>query len=356
MRVTQSPSRALAVHVSKVPVAAAAMEGLGTPLVLDTGRPVCAAEFCPFAPGARLLAVGATDGISLLSAGVEGADAALRPTAALQCPGVTVQAIAWGKDSTPELRLVAAGPRALSVHALGAHGESSRQVAQLPAEHGGGDIFACSFLAGRTDRVAVTGDECQCHILQLPTDASPCAAVRSLALRSEGVAVRTCEREPEQLMVAEGAGSVHFVDLRANDARPSLSRTLPATFRRDAGGLRDADWSPHDPYLVGGVCADQWVCWDLRFQGANPLPYAGDAQFEGASVFRWAPDSLRFAVAGSSDELLVTAVGPSAGAQGSLRARHGLPACIGGVSWLHHCEGAHVAGTCDTKVCVWSLS
>ena len=76
------------------------------------------------------------------------------------------------------------------------------------------------------------------------TDApTACVSERTIRLRSAGVSVRAHANEPEQLMIAEDEGHVHFVDLRVASARPSLTRSLPPSFGPlDAGGLRDADW------------------------------------------------------------------------------------------------------------------
>jgi len=131
-----------------------------------------------------------------------------------------------------------------------------------------------------------------------------CLVERSLTLRSVGVRVATHEREPDQLMVAEDEGHVHFVDLRVASARPSLTRSLPPSFGAfDAGGLRDADWSRHDPYLLGGVCGSQFVGWDLRHPGLCPPPIVGDAHPGGANTFRWSPFGADFATAGTTNEV-----------------------------------------------------
>ena len=144
------------------------------------------------------------------------------------------------------------------------------------------------------DTLALTGDDCRAHFVPLaPPGAStlglraaappPC---RSLALGAPGVAMRAHPMEPHHVMVAD-EGRLLFVDLRAPDTLPSLSRELPPAPSSDTYALRDADWCPADANLVGGVLSSgKWVAWDLR-QGGEVQ--GGDAHPDGGLAFAWAP-------------------------------------------------------------------
>lgn len=173
-------------------------------------------------------------------------------------------------------------------------------------------------------------------------------------LRSPGVAVRTHLREPDQLMIAEDEGHVHFIDMRFKSARPSLSRSLPPSFSLDAGGLRDADWSPYDPYLVGGICGSQYVGWDLRHEGLM----VGDAEPNGAIAFRWGPHSAQ--VATSSNEVQVHKIRFTAGhSEWQMSKTHvlsqDLPTRVASISWMHVSDQERLCASFDTKVCIWDI-
>ena len=348
----------------------------------DTGllsTPVCALECCDVPEYERLILAGGENHLILL----DGGDAQLRPLQehwTLRHEGV-LDAVAWGHDKGGrELRIAATGGGAVSMHRLLASrsGECERHSFAMPL--GCQSVRDCCFLQEWADRVAVTGDSCSCHVLQFASSSTassasslPAAAVlRTLELSSAGVAVRTHPREPQQLMVAEESGHIHFVDLRRKGMRPSLTRRLPPG-DADAGGLRDADWSPADPYLVGGVSGTRWVAWDLRMPGLSPAPQAGDAQPSGALAFRWAPSSNHFATAGASGDAWVHSLSTAdaapptgwqlgAGWQGvggasppHTQLAHELPTRLAAVSWLR-LQPAVLVGAADTKVCLWDAA
>lgn len=220
------------------------------------------------------------------------------------------------------------------------------------------------FLQRSAERIALTGDGCTCLVLTLASGCgSAPAEVRRYALDSPGVAVRTHSREPQQLMVAQDGGHVHFLDLRVPSHRPSLSRFVPLD-DGDAGGLIDADWAPRDPYLVGGVCGSRWLAWDLRQPGLAPLPHSGDAQPSACTHFRWSTSSERtsFATCGATGGAYVHHVqhadsGPSAWAAASTKLTHDLPTRVASLSWIHSHPAMPqmLVGCADTKVCIWAL-
>jgi hypothetical protein len=189
-----------------------------------------------------------------------------------------LDAVAWGPEVVNgEMRLAAVGGGQLSIHRLAASGGEPINIRRaMPAD--AGRARSCCYLQQRqAEQLAVTGDGCQLHILNL---AASEPVLRRQTLSSPGVAVRSHPREPEQLMVAQDDGNVHFIDLRVpNDRpslslpneRPSLSRYIPAA-DTDPAGCCDADWSLDDPYLVGGVVGSRWVAWDLRQPGRCPPP------------------------------------------------------------------------------------
>jgi len=277
--------------------------------------------------------------------------------------------VAWGHDAVAsELRLATAGGGQLSLHSINPRAAvASHYEFPLPAELVAGPLRSCCFLEQSPDRIAVTGDACRCAVLQLEAAAK---VERIVQLRAPGVAVRAHSREPQQLMIAQEDGQVHFVDLRVPGGRPSLSRGLPPS-SLDSGGLRDADWSPADYYLVGGVCGARWVAWDLRQAGLSPPPQSGDSQPSGALAFRWHPHSPHFATAGAAGGVHVHTLqqpdlhvhghmpshaAPSAYGEANfdVTLAHELPTRVGSISWLHT-RPAMLVGAADTKVCVWAV-
>ena len=222
--------------------------------------------------------------------------------------------------------------------------------------HARPSLRSACFLQQQADRLALTGEGCSCIVLTLGGGSSDDA--RRFELGSAGVAVRTHAREPQQLMVAQEEGHVHFLDLRLPGSRPSLARSLPP----GESALYDADWSAHDTYLVGGVCGGRWVAWDLRKAGIAAPQHAGDAQQGGCTSFRFSPAGRSFATAGTGGEVLVYHIQPAEAAAASMwaptptRLAHDLPTRVSGLSWMHVTTPAPMlVGAADRRVCVWSL-
>ena len=200
---------------------------------IDLGKSVERVESCPLKDYERLVLAAGESHLSLIALYKQSQqDDALK-----EVPGLegklehqgAVHAVAWGSNKVPVVAAVGTGT--LSLHEMHAGGFTSCSLT-LPSSD---RVHSCCFIGGESQRVAVTGDGEACHILALPDG----GVERTLTLRSAGVAVRTHEREPHQLMVAEDEGHVHFVDLRVPTARPSLTRSLPPSFGVfDAGGLR----------------------------------------------------------------------------------------------------------------------
>jgi len=360
---------------------------------LNTGHPVSALEGCPITAYENWVLAGGTGHLTLLQVDTTTDAENIDVKVDLYIPHVICQAgrvvnlpldaIAWGSAASG-LHAAAVGGGTVVVHRFSdkVKNPSSEELFKLalPTNSLFAPTRSCCFLGGSIERLAVVGDDCRCHLLQLDktrgaaatADSAPPAAVeRTYSLSSPGVAVRTHSREPSQLMIAEEDGKVHFVDLRMPGTRPSLSRDLPAG-ETDPGGLRDADWSSCDPYHVGGVCGKRWFVWDLRQAGVAPKPYVGETQLSGALCFRWHPYAASFATAGATVEPLRAhvqlndlqpvdaapatgaAAGWAAGAASPPRLfAHDLPTRVATISWLYT-QPPLLLGAADTKVCLWS--
>lgn len=356
---------------------------------IDVGLPVSALSGCPittYERSAELVLAAGYDHLTMLSVqpGCEDEPSKLQRVPLKLHHEGALDAIAWGHVAD-EPRIAAVGSGVVAVHRLGPgqDGDCPRIASTLPGVGlASTSARSCCFLQSSNESLAVTGDNCRCYILRLQqatasTTAAPAPALidRTLTLGSPGVAVRTHSREPSQLMVAEEDGKVHFYDMRAPpSARPSLARDVPAG-EADAGGLRDADWSSYDPYLVGGVCGKRWVVWDLRQAGLAPPPLSGDAQASGALSFRWHPHAATFATAGATGEHTRAhvqlhevqppdaapetgtaagwaAMGAMAGTSPPQLFAHDLPTRVAAVTWLFT-RPARLLGAADTKVCLW---
>jgi len=353
---------------------------------LDCGKPVSLVHCCPFAAGASLVLAAGDAHATLLS--VKPADDGRgelelkRVDRALPVVG-PVDAAAWG-ESGGQLRLVTVGPGAAVLHVIGDEPGDARPVA-MPAEAEEGVTAVPRGALRRVhaaclvrDALALTGDDCRAHFVPLaPPGGStlglraaaanmpPC---RSLLLGAPGVAVTSHPLEPHHVMVAD-EGRLLFVDLRAPpDTLPSISRELPAAPSSDGYALRDADWCPADPNLVGGVLnSGNWVAWDLR-QGGEVQ--SGDAHAHGGLAFAWAPTGRRFATTGRLGDVAVHNVTPGsvAGFGGDSRwtvpaqaLTHGMPTRTAALSWARggattSSSASILVGACDTKVCVWSVA
>uniref|UniRef100_A0A7S2JBT2 Uncharacterized protein n=1 Tax=Haptolina brevifila TaxID=156173 RepID=A0A7S2JBT2_9EUKA len=344
----------------------------------DVGHACAIVSCCPLPAYERLVLAGGEGRLTFLkSTEHEGDDDEAPPVLKrldMKCElsSTKIDAVAWGHDPVAgELRLASAGGGMLSVHflnqSLNCEENAPRaDFALPPSTVAAGPLRSACFLERAPDRLALTGDTCCAIVLQLAAGHGP-VIERTVQLRSPGVAVRTHPREPQQLMIAQEDGAVHFVDLRAKGSKPSLSRGL-APGDAAAGGLRDADWSPFDVNLIGGVCGGRWVVWDLRRAGLSPPPQSGDSQPSGALAFRWAPGSRRFATAGTAGGLhvhtlqqtVLHAHAPSAPASTfgdtsfDLTLSHELPTRVASLSWLHTAS-AMLVGAADSKVCVWTL-
>lgn len=344
---------------------------------LNTGHPVSALEGCPITAYENWVLAGGTGHLTLLYVDTTTDAENICIKDDLPHEGA-LDAIAWGSAASG-LHAAAVGGGTVVVHRFSDKVGELFKLA-LPTNSLFAPTRSCCFLDGSIERLAVVGDDCRCHLLQLAhtrgiaatADSAPPAAVeRTYSLSSPGVAVRTHSREPSQLMIAEEDGKVHFVDLRMPGTRPSLSRDLPAG-ETDPGGLRDADWSSCDPYHVGGVCGKRWFVWDLRQAGVAPKPYVGETQLSGALCFRWHPYAASFATAGATVEPLRAhvqlndlqpvdaapttgaAAGWAAGAASPPRLfAHDLPTRVATISWLYT-QPPLLLGAADTKVCLWS--
>ena len=210
-----------------------------TPVVTcDLGSPLSAVAACPASGFERCIAAGGTDHLSLLAARatVDGS-LSLRPLPVELTHAGPLDALAWGHDVDHSiLNLVAAGPGSLVVHRLPMAVSDVTTTALTGTGAAGRVRSAC--LMHAQPLVAVAGDGCACVVR--PLDASQ-PVTRTYLLGSPGVAVRAHPSEPEQLLVAQEDGQLHFLDLRTPANRPALSRSLPPG-DSDAGGLRDADW------------------------------------------------------------------------------------------------------------------
>ena len=64
-------------------------------------------------------------------------------------------------------------------------------------------------------------------------------------------------------MVSEKCGRIRFYDLSSDS--PILSLDCPAAL------LLDADWSPANSLMVGGVAGGSWYLWDLSRSRYNVM-------------------------------------------------------------------------------------
>lgn len=339
----------------------------------NLAAPITALAACPVpepSSSEHLIAAGGTDHLSLVAA---------RPPNHLSQKPIALNhagpldALAWGHDANAvehHLAAFSAGTFTLHRFRAGGAGDSISTATELDASM---RARSACFLQ-QPGKLALTGDGCACVVVTLDGSANTDANTRRIPLASPGVSVRAHAREPHQLMVAQEEGQLHFVDLRAPSARPSLSRSVPLG-DADAGGLYEADWSPIDLYQVGGVCGGRWLLWDLRFAGsASPPQHVGDAHPGGGTAFKFAPMTPRtFATAGTGGEVLVHTLAPATAdvvvaggahpfhashaswAPAPTRLGHDLPTRVAALSWLHAGDAMPMlAGAADSKVCLWA--
>lgn len=128
-------------------------------------------------------------------------------------------------SSRAQLRFAIASEATLTVHRLSpAGGDPSRTRFALP--EGADKTRSLCYLQNGADRLAVTGDHGRgiLHLIQLGEGGVK--VLRKQVLASPGVAVRTHAREPQQLMLAEDDGRIHFLDLRVPDGARAPPHTL----------------------------------------------------------------------------------------------------------------------------------
>lgn len=210
---------------------------------IELGKPCRHVACCPLPTYEHLVLAGGASHLSFFRCepSPDGEEAPKLTALELTCTHTgALDVVAWGHDAVAsELRLATAGGGKLSLHSINPRAaDAPHYEFPLPAELVAGPLRSCCFLEQSPDRIAVTGDACRCAVLQLEAAAK---VERIVQLRAPGVAVRAHSREPQQLMIAQEDGQVHFVDLRVPGGRPSLSRGLPPS-SLDSGGLRDADW------------------------------------------------------------------------------------------------------------------
>ena len=379
------------------------------------GRPVSVVEACPIPEYERCVVAGGEGHLRLLGAHRNehaASGVTLRPLSdrngrMIELPhDGPLEAVAWGHEPIGGLLYLAAcGLSSLSasvptptldVHKLSPGSEAGAATKRsIPLPKGAGSVRSCAFLQGNSDkRLCLAGDGNAALVVDV--DGGGGKVVASYALGAPGcalalstcVAVRTHPAEPSQLMLALDDGRVHFFDVRAGGsgggsggtsptsavARPSLSRSVPLD-ATDAAGLIDVDWSPRDPYLVGGVCGSRWLAWDIR-QAADflppggreeerGLPHSGDAQPTPCTSFRWSPAMPKsFATCGSSNTVYVHSVTPRDEWGGKWQMHeptklgHDLPTRVGALSWVrsHPSMPPMLVGCADSKVCLWALS
>ena len=365
------------------------------------GEPKTVISGCRVADFERLAAVGGRDALHLVAAkrsphkpektNLEKLPVALEQSGPLD-------SVAWGHDPVAGELILAAFGNELNVHriAMGGGGEARMDVYDFATVgirgHKGimggyhmGQVRAGTFIEGHPERVALTGDGQRCYILDLTRqpkniarnddnekyspESVPGSMIRNVMLQSSGCMVQTHPREPHQLMIAQDAGIIDFIDLRVPDGRPSLRRITPPF--DDPGGLCAADWSLHSPYLIGGAVGSQWMCWDIRQTEYYPPPSStlrvtgctGDAkQGLGLCQFRFSPHSPTFVTAGTSNELLVHSLSNADGPSGlapsgspPYRCGNELTTRVADVSWLHVQQPPLMVGVSDTKVCLWDV-
>ena len=147
-------------------------------------------------------------------------------------------------------------------------------------------------------------------------------------------------------------------------SRSSLSRS--AADATDAAGLIDVDWSPRDPYLVGG---GGLATWDIgrpptscrrAARGGARLPHSGDAQPTAHELPLVAGDAQvvrdvrrqqhRMCTVTPRDEVWQMHEPTKLG--------HDLPTRVGALSWVrpHPSMPPMLVGCADSKVCLWALS
>jgi len=335
---------------------------LGASCCSNVGWLVRSVAWCPFEEGSHLLAAaGDTAALLELRDAADGR-ATLAPAEGMAIPiDGDVDAIAWGRVHG-QICLTAIAGGSVSQHLCAAQGHSlSSGVLQLSSPVVNAPVYSACHLA--REMLALTGASRQCSLLALGEGAANLS--RTIALHSEGVAVRAHHAQPDHLMVAEACGGVHFLDLREPEGpHPTLSRTLPPAAA--AAGLRDADWCPGDSHLVCAVAGDAWYGWDLRSTGRAATAHVGGGGGEtrGAHALRWAPHGTSFAVAGRSSAVSVHELRTAASSReerglwsdSSTFLTHGLPTRVPSVSWKQGATAARVLAGCgDTKICVWSL-
>ena len=222
---------------------------LGASCCSNVGWLVRSVAWCPFEEGSHLLAAaGDTAALLELRDAADGR-ATLAPAEGMAIPiDGDVDAIAWGRVHG-QICLTAIAGGSVSQHLCAAQGHSlSSGVLQLSSPVVNAPVYSACHLA--REMLALTGASRQCSLLALGEGAASLS--RTIALHSEGVAVRAHHAQPDHLMVAEACGGVHFLDLREPEGpHPTLSRTLPPAAA--AAGLRDADWCPGDSHLVSGL-------------------------------------------------------------------------------------------------------
>ena len=212
----------------------------------DVGHACAIVSCCPLPAYERLVLAGGEGRLTFLkSTEHEGDDDEAPPVLKrldMKCElsSTKIDAVAWGHDPVAgELRLASAGGGMLSVHflnqSLNCEENAPRaDFALPPSTVAAGPLRSACFLERAPDRLALTGDTCCAIVLQLAAGHGP-VIERTVQLHSPGVAVRTHPREPQQLMIAQEDGAVHFVDLRAtrlkSNAQP-LCQSSPLAMTR----------------------------------------------------------------------------------------------------------------------------
>ena len=345
-------------------------------------EPLCCCELgwtieqiacCPFTDWSHLIAVTGENTALLRLSETDSSSFVLKPAAKhLSAFEGAAHTLAWGRDGDV-LKLAAIHEGSIRVLQFLGDVPKGSISTSLPAEFMGADVYDSCYLP-QSDLLAVTGETCRCDLLRITGDAmaSHLEVERSIHLRSEGVSVRVHAEQPDHLMVAEAGGTVHFVDLRApNRHCPAISRTLPSAACGKTG-LRDADWCPADPHLVGAVAGSQWFGWDLRHGGSgglDALAHVGEPEAHGTLAFRWAPRTPHFAIMTKGPEASIHTLSTGAGRDErgtwivetarTQTVTHCLQTRISSMSWLHHDTGLDgenlLAGSGDSKICIWSV-
>ena len=321
---------------------------------VDIGKNVYKLEACDYENAPALVAVAHQGGLSLIHA--------QKMTVDLSLPAPAAHALSWNVLANT-LALASVADDTIYIHLFPNDAQPYSTHISLPTEasaKNAAGIYDCCLL---DDTIAFTGENCFCHIARLDLHGQSynkyAEILRTIPLESEGVAVAKNAKENKQLiMIAEGRGAVHFVDLRSPGVRPTIS------LQYDGGELADADWSSHDPYLVGGVSSTEWVGWDLRYaESQSASPQTGFAHAKGGAVFRWAPDRLNFATAGTGNETKIYSLKKIQGREGGMwnvdnaaLVRHNLQTRVGSVTWLHTDADLQLVGSGGSKVFKWEVS